>query len=110
MTDHEWSIQQIAKLAGIRTSHPALTRGRQVVRYSQDKPGLFAASRFDPTTGREILLLFNTSNSPIEQNVVVETNSVNFETLAGTCAAAASAPGSVHVSLPALGYAVCNAR
>ncbi|HSD00491.1 MAG TPA: alpha-amylase family glycosyl hydrolase [Casimicrobiaceae bacterium] len=102
--------REIAKLASIRTSHPALTRGRQVVRYSQDKPGLFAASRFDPNTGREILLLFNTLNSPVEQNVVVETNSVNFETLAGTCAATASAPGSVHVSLPALGYAVCNAR
>ena len=102
--------REIAKLSGIRTSHAALTRGRQVVRYAQDKPGLFAVSRFDPTTSREVLLLFNTSNSPVEQNVVVETNSVNFETLAGTCAATASAPGSVHVNLPALGYAVCNAR
>lgn len=102
--------REIAKLAGIRTSHAALTRGRQVVRYAQDKPGLFAVSRFDPATGREILLLFNTSTDPVEQNVAVEASSGNFETLAGTCAPSASAPGSVRVSLPALGYAVCNAR
>ncbi|HET6942685.1 MAG TPA: alpha-amylase family glycosyl hydrolase [Sphingomicrobium sp.] len=102
--------REIATLAAIRTGHAALTRGRQVVRYAQDKPGLFAVSRFDPATGREILLLFNTSTDPIEQNVAVEANSANFETLAGTCAANASAPGSVRVSLPALGYAVCNAR
>ena len=102
--------REIAKLAGIRTSHAALTRGRQVVRYAQDKPGLFAVSRFDPATGREILLLFNTSTDPVEQNVAVEASSATFETLAGTCAASASAPGSVRISLPALGYAVCNAR
>jgi neopullulanase len=108
-TDHPL-YREIAKLAGIRTSHPALTRGRQVVRYAQDKPGLFAVSRFDPTTGREILLLFNTSTDAIEQNVAVETGSANFETLAGTCTPEASAPGSVRIRLPALGYAVCNAR
>ena len=102
--------REIARLAGIRTSHAALTRGRQVVRYAQDKPGLFAVSRFDPATGREILLLFNTSTDSVEQNVAVEASSATFESLAGTCAANASAPGSVRVSLPALGYAVCNAR
>jgi len=71
---------------------------------------LFSVSRFDPATGGEILLLFNTSNSPVDQNVAVETKSMTFETLAGTCAAAASAPGSVRVSLPPLGYSVCDAR
>jgi hypothetical protein len=102
--------REIAKLAGIRTGHAALTRGRQVVRYAQDKPGLFAVSRFDPTTGREMLLLFNTSTGAIEQNVAVETRSAEFEALAGACATTASAPGSVRVAVPALGYAVCNAR
>jgi len=102
--------REIAKLAQLRTSHAALTRGRQVVRYSQDKPGLFAVSRLDPSTGREMLLLFNTSTSPVEQNVAVEVRSAQWETLAGTCSATASAPGSVRVNVPALGYAVCNAR
>ncbi len=102
--------REIAKLAGIRTSHPALTRGRQVVRYSSDKPGLFAVSRFDPANGREMLLLFNSSTASIEQNVSVATPSTHFTALAGSCPTAAQAPGSVKVNLPALGYAVCDAR
>jgi len=102
--------REIAQLARIRTSHRALTRGRQLIRYAQDKPGLFAASRFDPGTGREMLLLFNTSTDRIQQNVAVETRSARFETLAGTCPTAAAAPGSVAVDLPPLGFAVCNAR
>ncbi|MEO8454629.1 MAG: alpha-amylase family glycosyl hydrolase [Sphingomicrobium sp.] len=102
--------REIAELARIRTSHRALTRGLQLVRYSQDKPGLFAVSRFDPVTGGEILLLFNTSTAAVDQYVRVETRSMRFTTLAGSCAAAAQAPGSIRVSLPPLGYAVCDAR
>jgi glycosidase len=102
--------REIAGLARIRTSHRALTRGLQLIRYSQDKPGLFAVSRFDPDTRREMLLLFNTSTAPIDQNVRVETRSGHFTALAGACPVAAQAPGSVHVSLPPLGYAVCDAR
>ncbi|MEP6982924.1 MAG: alpha-amylase family glycosyl hydrolase [Sphingomicrobium sp.] len=102
--------RDIADLARIRTSHRALTRGLQLIRYSQDKPGLFALSRFEPGTGREMLLLFNTSTAPVRQNVRVETRSTHFETLAGACPATASPPGSVAVDLPPLGYAVCNAR
>lgn len=102
--------REIAELARIRTSHPALTRGLQLIRYSSDKPGLFAVSRFEPGTGREMLLLFNTSTEPLKQNVAVETRSKEFEVLAGACPLTAQAPGSVEVELPALGYAVCNAR
>jgi glycosidase len=102
--------REISDLAHIRTTHPALTRGLQVIRYSSDKPGLFAVSRFDPTTAKEMLLLFNTSTQPLRQNVHVETRSKEFEVLAGTCPLTAQAPGSVQVELPALGYAVCNAR
>ena len=102
--------REIAKLSRIRTSHSALTRGLQLIRYSQDKPGLFAVSRFEPGTNREMLLLFNTSTMPIRQNVEVEVRSAQFETLAGNCPQAASAPGSVAVELAPLGYAVCNAR
>ena len=102
--------REIADLAHIRTSHQALTRGLQIIRFSSDKPGLFAVSRFEPGTGREMLLLFNTSNEPLRQNVRVETRSREFEVLAGACPLSAQAPGSVEVELPALGYAVCNAR
>jgi hypothetical protein len=102
--------RQIAGLTRIRTNHRALTRGLQTIRYAQDKPGLFAVSRLEPGTGREMLLLFNTSTQAVKQNVRVETRSAAFEALAGNCPAAAVAPGSVAVELPPLGYAVCNAR
>ena len=101
--------REIAALARVRTSHPALTRGLQKVRFSDDKPGLFAVSRFDPASGREMLLLFNSSAAPFTGNVEVEVRSAAFTPLAGKCALKASAPGSVAVELPAFGYAVCAA-
>ena len=103
-------VRLIATLAKVRQDTPALRRGRQLTRAAAQKPGLFAASRFDPVTGKEVLLLFNTSNAAITQNVVVDVKSLEFEALAGNCAPAASAPGSVKVTLPALGYAACAAR
>jgi glycosidase len=102
--------QEIAELARIRTSHPALTRGLQLVRFASDKPGLFAVSRFEPGTGREIVLLFNTSTEHLRANVRVETRSKEFEVLAGSCPLTASAPGTIEIELPALSYSVCNAR
>ena len=100
----------ISNLAKARADTPALRRGRQLVRASGQKPGLFAASRFDPSTGKEVLLLFNTSTQPVTQNVTVEVNSRRFSALAGQCATEASAPGSVKVSLAGLSYAVCVAE
>jgi neopullulanase len=52
----------------------------------------------------------NTSAKSIEQNVVVETRSQHFTALLGNCPATASAPGTMRISLPAFGYAVCDAR
>jgi len=100
----------IGDLARIRTTHRALTRGLQLIRYSSDKPGLFAVSRFDPTNGREMLLLFNTSTQSIHQHVRVETRSKKFLSSIGTCPASADAPGTVSVYVPPLGFAVCDAR
>lgn len=97
----------IAELARVRTGHPALTRGHQIVRAYGDRPGLFAVSRFDPSTGSEILIAFNTSTEAVSQQVLVDVQSETFASLLGPCEAAAGAPGSVSVTLPALGYAVC---
>ncbi|WP_333571579.1 alpha-amylase family glycosyl hydrolase [Sphingomonas sp.] len=102
-------FREIATLARLRTSHPALTRGRQVTRYASDKPGLFAVSRFDPKTGAETVIAFNTSAEPWTGNVQVETGSTAFHTLAGACPTSAAAPGSLSLSLPAFGYWVCAA-
>ncbi len=101
--------REIAALAKLRTSHPALTRGRQLIRFASEKPGLFAVSRFDPATGAEILLAFNTSGRAWSGRIQVETASTAFKSLAGKCPIAPDAPGTISIDLPAFGYAVCAA-
>ena len=102
--------REIATLARLRVANPALTRGRQVIRARGDAPGLFAVSRFDPATGREFVIAFNTTAKPIAQAVQVETASQRFTAMAGPCAPKAAAPGSLMFDLPAFGYAVCAAE
>jgi glycosidase len=100
----------IAALAKIREDTPALRRGEQIVRASSASPGVFAVSRFDPADGHEVLIAFNTSTKPLSANVQVKVESSRFEALAGACPDHAWAPGSIAINLPALGYAVCEAR
>lgn len=100
--------RMIRELAALRAAHPALARGRQVVRGHKEKPGLFSVSRFDPATGAEYLIAFNTSNAPIQAATVVGTSAEALETLFGACPARVSAPGSVTLDLPAFGSAVCR--
>ncbi|OYU37238.1 alpha-amylase family glycosyl hydrolase [Novosphingobium sp. PASSN1] len=98
----------IRDLAALRAAHPALARGRQVTRSYGEKPGLFSVSRFDPETGAEYLIAFNTSDAPIRAASVVGTSAAKLETLYGTCPASVAAPGSVLLDLPAFGSAVCR--
>lgn len=101
----------IARLSKLRSAHPALHSGRQETRrYTEGKPGIFAVSRFDPLTGTEYVIAFNTSASPIVMPVQVETSSLEFDAIDGACEARAIAPGSLKISLPAFGFAVCAAR
>lgn len=100
----------IAELSAVRRSTPALTGGLQKIRAASEKPGLLAISRFDPQTGQEVLLAFNTSNQPISTLVEVDPKSLSFAALAGQCSLQASAPGSLSITLPAFGYAVCAAK
>ncbi|WP_407696561.1 alpha-amylase family glycosyl hydrolase [Sphingomonas abietis] len=102
-------FRAIAELARLRTSQAALTRGRQITRASQDQPGIFAVSRFDPDSDREIVIAFNTSTAPIHRNVQVNVGSRDFTALHGACPAKATAPGSLTIDLPPLGYMVCAA-
>ncbi|MFZ8985461.1 MAG: alpha-amylase family glycosyl hydrolase [Steroidobacteraceae bacterium] len=100
----------VAGLATLRGEHAALRRGRQVTRnYTEDGPGLFAVSRFDPGDGREYVLVYNTSGERLLANVEVEANSLDFEPLHGPCPAKARAPGSLAIDLPAFGFMVCRA-
>ncbi len=100
----------LADLARLRAVTPALRRGEQIVRNYSDAPGLFAVSRLDPATGREVVVAFNTATTAFQGYVEVNAASARFSTLHGECAPAAAAPGSYPVSLPPLGFAVCAAE
>ncbi len=99
----------MAKLSVLRLDTPALTRGKQIIRNYEEKPGLFAVSRIDPITGREVLIAFNTSTASITRNVEVSTNSVSFQSLHGACGAKAKALGSYSVTIAPLDFIVCAA-
>ncbi|MBN8501414.1 MAG: alpha-amylase, partial [Sphingomonadales bacterium] len=100
----------IAELSAIRRTTPALTGGLQTIRAFSDKPGILAISRFDPRTRREVVLAFNTSDRPVTNRIAVDPASLVFAPLAGQCALKADAPGSLTVTLPAFGFAVCAAK
>jgi hypothetical protein len=92
----------------MRKRTPGLRHGSTRLRAVEDTPGLLAFSRMHE--GKEVLVAVNTSGAPLERNVMVEVGSTSFDALLGRCPATASAPGSIRISLPAFGYAVCNAR
>ncbi len=102
--------RQIAALAAVRSASAALRRGTTQLRFASSQPGLLAVSRFDPVTGRETLLAFNTGTVAIDPNIAVATRSTRFTALAGACPAASWAPGSVRLHLPPLSYVFCEAR
>jgi len=99
----------IAQLSALRQSQAALRSGRQIVRSYSEQPGLFAVSRLDPATGREIAVAFNTSTQPLIANMEVDSRSQRFVALHGRCADTALAPGSYTVSLAPLDFVVCAA-
>jgi glycosidase len=99
----------IAKLSALRRANAALRSGRQVVRNYSDSPGLFAVSRIDPATGREIAIAFNTSLQPLSTVMEVDAGSRRFTALYGSCEREVSAPGSYRVRLAPLDFVVCAA-
>ena len=101
--------RHIAALAAIRRDTPALMRGATKLRAFSDKPGLLAVSRFDPDTGREIVLAYNTSAVPLSATIAVDMKSAAFTALHGDCPARPAAPGSLRLSLPAFGTIICQA-
>lgn len=123
----------IAELARLRREHPALRRGRQVVRSAGAEAGLFVVSRLGPVghaddrasassaaasgdagengsgNHSEIVIAFNTSDRPVSGQVTTEPESMHFVSLHGSCSERASAPGSYRVEVPPLGFVVCGA-
>ncbi len=100
----------IAALANLRKAQGGLRRGAQVTRFDSAEPGLFVASRFDPQTRREILVAFNTATTAQSAQVEIAAQSLRFKALLGACPAAADAPGSVRITVPALEAIACAAE
>ncbi|BEV00308.1 alpha-amylase family glycosyl hydrolase [Novosphingobium olei] len=100
----------IGELGRLRAAHPALVSGRQETRSYSETPGLFAVSRFDPVSGAEYLVAFNTSDQPIHVATTIGTAATGLESLFGQCPAHVAAPGSVVLELPAFGSVVCRAH
>jgi glycosidase len=99
----------ITQLSALRRAHAALRSGRQLVRNYSDSPGLFAVSRLDPATGREIAIAFNTSLQPLATTIEVDAGARRFTALYGRCESEVAAPGSYRVVLAPLDFVVCAA-
>ena len=98
----------LARMAALRKADPALSRGDQVVRASDDAPGLFAISRRAPSGGGETLAVFNTGTTPITAQIEVDSGSADWASVHGRCAPRASAPGSYRVEVAPLDYILCR--
>ena len=99
----------IKELATLRRSQPALRSGHQTVRNYSEKPGLFAVSRLDPESGREVAIAFNTSATALDTVMEVAAGSKHFQSLHGQCEPEPVAPGSYRVRLVPFGFMVCAA-
>lgn len=106
-TDHPL-FQAIAGMAAIRQGHDTLRRGEQVLRYADNEHGVFALSRIDHDTGEEIVIAFNAETENFPLNLTTDGSSTRWEALHGDCPSASSAPGSLALDIPALGYVVCR--
>ncbi|MBV7260355.1 alpha-amylase family glycosyl hydrolase [Erythrobacter crassostreae] len=99
----------IGEFSAIRSKHAALRSGKQVARtYNDAGPGLVSFSRFDPETGAEYLLAFNSSVEPISATSVIGYDARQIERLSGDCPPEVTAPGAINLQLPAFGWCVAR--
>lgn len=98
---------QISQLSKIRTNNPALMGGSQLIRKTNNAPGILAISRFD-AKGNEILLAFNTSTKTINENIKTNFKNSVWKSLYGKCASSSDANAVLKVELAPLEYAICK--
>lgn len=97
----------IADLSRIRTGSVALRRGDTRLLAAEDAPGLLAFSR--SASAEEVVVAVNTSGEPITRNIAVAADISSLASLAGPCPAAPVATGTIRLTLPAFGHAICRA-
>jgi len=97
----------IGELASVRKGSDALRHGNTTILATEDKAGLLAFSR--RSGSEEVIVVANTSKEPMTRNVAIAADISGLSRLAGNCPTAPAAPGTIQVTLPAFGYAICRA-
>lgn len=97
----------IQEMAGIRTSEPALRRGRQIERLAEVEGGVYAFSRVLDET-YEVLVVMNLRNEGRALGIPVDSRSKDFRSLAGNCPERTIATGTIEIDLAPLSYVVCR--
>jgi glycosidase len=64
-------FRAMREMISVRKKSPALQSGIQIVRYAEDKPGIFAVSRIDPKRREEMLVAFNNSGESRQATINV---------------------------------------
>jgi glycosidase len=72
-------FRAVRAMISVRKKNPTLQGGIQIVRYAEDKPGLFAVSRIDQKRREEMLVLFNNSAETHKANIKVFSSAGNWE-------------------------------
>jgi glycosidase len=72
-------FRAIREMIAVRKQNPALQRGIQIVRYADEKPGVFAVSRIDREGREEMLAVFNNSAETNKANIKVYSPAGNWE-------------------------------
>jgi neopullulanase len=103
-------FQTIAKIAELRRNHVSLRRGRQLIRSYSEKPGLIAFSRIDGETGRDVMMIANTSNEQLTANFEVDARATEIVTLSGSCPKNIVSAGSAKIELAPLEFAICEVK
>jgi glycosidase len=100
----------LAAMIALRHGDARLRRGHTIVRAAGQTPGLFAFSRRIPGQPGETLVVLNTANAPLTANVMIDPASRRWTSGMGPCPDSAAAPGTLAISLPPLGFAVCRSE
>jgi glycosidase len=72
-------FRAMREMISVRKKNLTLQSGIQIVRYAEDKPGIFAVSRIDPKRREEMLVVFNNSAETHKANIKVFSSAGNWE-------------------------------
>jgi alpha-amylase len=72
-------FRAIQALIAVRRNNSALQSGMQIIRLSEEKPGLFAFSRIDPQSKEEMLVVLNNATEPHQGNIPISSPAGNWE-------------------------------